>query len=112
MVTNEARKKGGETLQATLKQRRTFKEAIDIMLKSQANARELEEVGLEKGATNLDVIIAAALKQAGRGNVKAMDFLRDTAGEKPVEQLNADITGLSEEDRQMLENIKNRLQND
>ena len=112
MVTNEARKKGGETLQATLKQRRTFKETIDIMLKSQANDRELAEVGLEKGATNLDVLIAAAMKQAGRGNVKAMDFLRDTAGEKPVEQLNADITGLSEEDKQMIENIKRRLEGD
>ncbi|MBR4794267.1 MAG: hypothetical protein IKV25_01245 [Clostridia bacterium] len=112
MVTNEARKKGGETLQATLRQRRTFKETIDIMLKSQANDRELAEVGLEKGATNLDVLIAAAMKQAGRGNVKAMDFLRDTAGEKPVEQLNADITGLSEEDKQMIENIKRRLEGD
>lgn len=112
MVTNEARKKGGETLQATLKQRRTFKETIDIMLKSQANDRELAEVGLEKGATNLEVLIAAAMKQAGRGNVKAMDFLRDTAGEKPVEQLNADISGLSEEDKQMIENIRRRLEGD
>ena len=112
MLTDEARVKGGKALQATLKQRRTFKEAIDIALRNEACRRDLEEVGLEKGATNLDVIVAAALKQSARGNVKAMDFLRDTAGEKPVEQLNADITGLSEEDKQMIENIKRRLEGD
>lgn len=103
---------GAEALNAKNAQRRTFKEAIDIMLKSKASAANISELGLEEGASNLDVIIAAALKQSARGNVKAMDFIRDTAGEKPVEQLNADITGLSEEDKQMLENIKKRLESD
>jgi len=112
MLTEEAQRKGREAFKSTQLQRRTFKEVIDIMLKSQANDRELSEVGLEKGATNLEVLIAAAMKQAGRGNVKAMDFLRDTAGEKPVEQLNADISGLSEDDKQMIENIKRRLEGD
>lgn len=103
---------GAEALNAKNAQRRSFKEAIDIMLKSKASAANISELGLEEGATNLDVVIAAALKQSARGNVKAMDFIRDTAGEKPVEQLNADITGLSEEDKQMLENIKKRLESD
>lgn len=103
---------GAEALNAKNAQRRTFKEAIDIMLKSKASAANVSELGLEEGATNLDVVIAAALKQSARGNVKAMDFIRDTAGEKPIEQLNADITGLSEADKQMLENIKKRLESD
>lgn len=112
MASEETRREGGKALQATLKQRRTFKEAIDIMLRSDASAQNIRELGLKEGASNLDVIIAAGLKQAAHGNVKAMDFLRDTVGEKPIEQLNADISGLSEEDKQMLENIKKRLESD
>ena len=112
MPDREVRRKGGKALQSTLRQRRTFREAIDLMLREKASKQNIAELRLEKDATNLDVIIAAALKQSAHGNVKAMDFLRDTVGEKPVEQLNADISGLSEEDKQMLENIKNRLQED
>lgn len=112
MASEETRREGGRALQATLKQRRTFKEAIDIMLRSDASAQNIRELGLKEGASNLDVVIAAGLKQAARGNVKAMDFIRDTAGEKPVEQLSADISGLSDDDRAMLENIKKRLEAD
>jgi hypothetical protein len=112
MADREIRQMGAYALHAKQKQRRTFKEAIDIMLRSQASAANISELGLEEGATNLDVVIAAALKQSARGNVKAMDFIRDTAGEKPAEQLNADITGLSEDDKAMLENIKKRLESD
>ena len=112
MPDREVRRKGGKALQSTLRQRRTFREAIDLMLREKASKQNIAELRLEKDATNLDVIIAAALKQSAHGNVKAMDFLRDTVGEKPVEQLSAEITGLSAEDKQMLENIQNRLEED
>lgn len=112
MPNEEVRRKGAETLNARNAQRRTFREAIDVMLKEKASKQNIEELRLTEDATNLDVIIAAALKQSAHGNVKAMDFLRDTVGEKPVEQLSAEITGLSAEDKQMLENIQNRLQED
>lgn len=112
MASEETRREGGKALQATLKQRRTFREAIDIMLRSDASEQNIRELGLKEGASNLDVVIAAGLKQAARGNVKAMDFLRDTVGEKPIEQLNADISGLSEDDKAMIENIKKRLEAD
>lgn len=112
MPNEEVRRKGAESLNARNAQRRTFREAIDVMLRDKANKQNIEELHLTEDATNLDVIIAAALKQSAHGNVKAMDFLRDTVGEKPAEQLSAEITGLSAEDKQMLENIKNRLQED
>lgn len=111
-ANREVQRMGAEALNAKNAQRRSFKEAIDIMLKSKASAANISELGLEEGATNLDVVIAAALKQSARGNVKAMDFIRDTVGEKPAEQLNADISGLSEDDKAMIENIKKRLEAD
>lgn len=111
-ATKEAQRAGAYAYHAKLKERHTFREAIDIMLREKASKRDIADLQLREDATNLDVVVAAALKQSAHGNVKAMDFLRDTVGEKPVEQLNADISGLSEEDKQMLENIKNRLQED
>lgn len=112
MPSVEVRRKGAEALNARNAQRKTFREAIDIMLGAKASKQNIEELKLKEDATNLDVIIAAALKQSAHGNVKAMDFIRDTAGEKPVEQLSADISGLSDDDRAMLENIKKRLEAD
>lgn len=101
--------KGAETVNAAKAQRRTFAEVIEEMLVKPASARTIEDLELTTGATNLDAIIASALKQAGRGNVKAMDFLRDTIGQKPTDKLEAGITALTPEDKAMIENISDRL---
>lgn len=101
--------KGAATSNAAQAQRRTFRDTINYMLKQKANKRTIEDLGLTDGATNLDAVIAAAFMQANKGNVKAMDFLRDTVGEKPSDRLEATVENLTPEDRQMLENIKNRL---
>jgi len=101
--------KGAATSNAAQAQRRTFRDTINYMLKQKANKRTVEDLGLTDGATNLDAVIAAAFMQANKGNVKAMDFLRDTVGEKPSDRLEATVENLTPEDRAMLENIKNRL---
>ena len=101
--------KGAATSNAAQAQRRTFRDTINYMLKQKANKRTVEDLGLTDGATNLDAVIAAAFIQANKGNVKAMDFLRDTVGEKPSDRLEATVENLTAEDREMLENIKSRL---
>jgi len=101
--------KGAERLNAMQMQRRTFKEVIEEMLCSRASKDAIEDLNLKADATNLEMIIASAARQAERGNVKAMDFLRDTIGQKPSDRLEATVENLTQEDREMLENIKNRL---
>ena len=101
--------KGAERSNATQAQRRTFKEVIEEMLCSKASKSAIEDLNLKADATNLEMIIASAARQAERGNVKAMDFLRDTIGQKPSDRLEATVENLTAEDREMLENIKNRL---
>ena len=100
---------GGKALQATLKQRRTFAEAIATVLAQKPTEDVKRELNLDSSADNLDAVIAAMLRQATRGNVKAGDFLRDTIGQKPSDRLEATVENLTAEDREMLENIKNRL---
>jgi hypothetical protein len=101
--------KGAEHSNAMQAQRRTFKEVIEEMLCSRASKDAIEDLNLKADATNLEMIIASAARQAERGNVKAMDFLRDTIGQKPSDRLEATVENLTPEDRAMLENIKNRL---
>lgn len=100
---------GAETLNASKAQRRTFAEVIEEMLTKPASNQMIEDLELRAGATNLDAVIASAFKQSAKGNVKAMDFLRDTIGQKPTDKIDASVTALTAEDKQMLENISARL---
>lgn len=101
---------GGKALQAKLKQRRTFAEAISTVLAQKPSQKVREELELDSTADNLDAVIAAMLKQAQRGNVKAGDFLRDTVGEKPTDKLEASVETMTAEDREMMENVLKRME--
>ena len=108
MPTEEVRRKGAEALNARLAQRKSFAEAIDGILTKKANKEAIEDLELKEDATNLDMIIAAALKQAARGNAKAWEFLRDTVGEKPTEKIAAEVETITAEDRERIERILKR----
>lgn len=101
---------GGKALQATLRQRRTFAEAINTVLAQKPSEKVREELELDSTADNLDAVIAAMLRQAQKGNVKAGDFLRDTIGEKPTDKLEASVETMTAEDREMLANIQKRME--
>lgn len=107
-ATKEVQKMGAEALNAKVAQRKSFAEAIDGILTKKANKEAIEDLELKEDATNLDMIIAAALKQAARGNAKAWEFLRDTVGEKPTEKIAAEVETITAEDRKQIERILNR----
>ena len=109
-LTDDIRRKGGEALQAQIKQRRKLSETIDIFLKKKATPEEIEELGLEDGATKQDALIAAMMLRAiEQKDVQAFNSLRDTAGEKPTDKIQADVTQLTAEDKEMLARIQARL---
>ena len=105
----EARRKGGEVTKAKYEQRRTFADTIEYLLRKKASAEDREAYGLEGDATQQDVIMAAMLRQAKKGNVKAGTFLRDTIGQQPVakSEITADI--MTDADRELLEKVTARL---
>lgn len=110
-LNDEIRKKGGEALQAELRQRRKMSDTIDIFLKKKASAEEIEKLGLDEGATKQDALIASMLIQAiDRGNIKASTFIRDTAGEKPTDRIEQSVDICTKEElndfRELLEDIK------
>lgn len=110
--TKEVTTAGGQSLQATQKQRRTFAESFEIILRQKARPETIAELQLADNATNQDAIVAAAVIQALTGNMKAQQFVRDTVGEMPTvkQEITADI--LTAEDRELLEKIRSRQQAD
>ena len=107
----EARRRGAQVTNSKLAERRTFAETIEYMLRKRAPAEDIERYGLENGASNQDVIMAAMMGQAKKGNVKAGTFLRDTIGQQPVakQEITADI--MTDADRELLAKVTARLGN-
>ena len=105
----EIHRKGGEALQATLKQQRTIQETVKIMLAQKATLEEIEEYNLPEGATKQDAMTAAMLARViEQKDVAAFNSLRDTAGEKPTDKIAAEIETITPEDRERIERILNR----
>lgn len=105
----EIHRKGGEALQATLKQQRTIQETVKIMLAQKATAEEIEEYNLPEGATKQDAMTAAMLARViEQKDVAAFNSLRDTAGEKPTDRIAAEVETITAEDRERIEKILKR----
>lgn len=88
----EIAKKGAMKSVKVRKEKKLMKEALKELLKlpiknSDIKA-ELEELGLEKSEmNNQTALIVSAYKSGLEGNIKAIEFIRDTIGEKPKEEI-------------------------
>lgn len=77
--------------------KRTFKESISILLNHKC----------DDGQTMQDKIVEAMANKAMDGCVGAAEFLRDTVGEKPTDQVSLDV--MTDKDREVLKNLTERL---
>ena len=77
--------------------KRTFKESISILLNHKC----------DDGQTMQDKIVEAMANKAMDGCVGAAEFLRDTVGEKPSDQVSLDV--MTDKDREVLKNLTERL---
>jgi hypothetical protein len=79
------------------------------MLAQKASPEEIEQYGLQAGATKQDAMTAAMMQRAiEQKDVQAFNSLRDTAGEKPTDKIAAEIETITPEDRERIERILNR----
>ena len=58
--------------------------------------------------TMADALNLKMLQEAGAGNTKAFEVSRDTAGYKPIEQIQTDVNIMSESDRALIEKLAKR----
>lgn len=98
----EAGRKGGKALGENNLRRKLFKETIIEMLKTT----------MEDGNTMQDNIVAAALRKALKGDMKAFEVIRDTAGEKPVEEKSVVLTAPVESRIEVVEELTKRFYGD
>ena len=88
----EMGRKGGKASAKKRQQNKTFKEIISKFLDGQVTDDRLKEQMVEFGfadneVSNKSCAVFALWKEAIKGNTKAFELMRDTIGEKPIEQI-------------------------
>lgn len=95
LTTKEQREitsKGGKASAKKRKQNKTFKEIISRFLDGQVSDERLKQQMIDFGfadkeVSNKSCAVFALWKEAIKGNTKAFELMRDTIGEKPIEQI-------------------------
>jgi hypothetical protein len=97
--------KAGKASGEARRKKKLLRECLEILLEKEMTDKKGETM------TGAEALSAKLFKEAMKGNVKAFEVLRDTAGQKPVEkvQMNADINIAESAERlsNMFEQIKN-----
>ena len=85
-------KKGGIASGKSRRERKAMKEQLEILLslplKDKKCKEEIKKLGINiEDIDNQMAITIALYQEAMRGNTKAYEIIRDTIGEKPIEQV-------------------------
>lgn len=108
----------------TQRQRRTLKEICQAIAElplantEALNDETAQEIAAQTAAqtgkpcTIYEAMAAAQAVQAMAGNVKAFVAFRDSAGDKPADQVELTAETMTDADRKMLQNIQKRMQKD
>ena len=87
-TTEEAREKGrngGIKSGEVRREKKRMKEMLEMLLE-----KELSNSKGEK-TTTLEAMMTACIKKALKGDIKANEFIRDTIGQKPKEQMQIEV---------------------
>lgn len=84
--------KAGKASAKKRQQNKTFKEIISKFLDGQVSDERLKQQMIDFGfadkeVSNKSCAVFALWKEAIKGNTKAFELIRDTIGEKPIEQI-------------------------
>lgn len=80
-LTVEEQSLGGKISGEKRRQRKTFAEAFDMWLTSD----HVDKKGTKMNG--MDILVAAMVQKASKGDVRAFEVIRDTVGEKPVDKI-------------------------
>lgn len=100
----EIRSKGGKASGKKRRELKTMREMLNYLL-----TKKIENKKGEK-ATTLEAVMVAQIKEALKGNTRAVQFIRDTIGEMPKMVHEVDSKGINifvadEKHKQMLEDL-------
>lgn len=114
------RKKGAAAVNKLHGEEKTAKQSLDRMLNliatddllmnTDINQSMIDKIKRDNPAmTVYDVINAAAIGRALNGNIKAVEYIRDTRGDAPIKQLEINENITTDQDRELLKQLNERL---
>ena len=112
--------KGGEAVQVLHGEKKSAKQAIEKVLtlkitdeiaaNADADPKIIERLRRDNpNATLYDLVQAVAVGKALEGNIKAAEYVRDTHGDKPIEKVELTENVTTEQDRELMRQIAERL---
>ena len=112
----EIRRKGQAAQTEKRRQRKKITDICNELLSMSASDmangvvnRELSEKLKETDISLYDLMVAKMIEESLHGNVKAFTAVRDSAGDKPVDEANISADLITDADRELLRNVANRL---
>lgn len=116
----EIRRKGAAAVNKIRGEEKTAKESLNRMLSILATDEIIEQADIETALadrlrkenpnmTVYDVANAAAIGRAIAGNVKAMEYIRDTRGDAPIKQIEVTENVTTDQDREMMRQLSELL---
>ena len=106
---------GGTHTQDNYRAKRTLNDIAKQMLEVELTETSIDEIlGDSKQLIGDDktsgaVLIAKMIQQAMSGNSKCAEFVRDTAGYKPKNEVDISADIITEEDRSLMDKLQKRL---
>ena len=80
-LTVEEQSKGGKASGEKRRQRKTFAEAFDAWLSADHKDKNGNKMN------GMDILTAAIIQKAAKGDVRAFEVIRDSVGEKPIDKI-------------------------
>ena len=112
----EIRRKGQAAQTEKRRQRKKITDICNELLSMSASDMangvvnpELADKLKETDISLYDLMVAKMIEESLHGNVKAFTAVRDSAGDKPVDEANISADLITDADRELLRNVANRL---
>lgn len=108
---------GGKKAQELIAKKKSMKEVtIDLLNRRMSRDTANEILGIESSNLLSDneldlqtVLTLRIMQEVAQGNVRAMEYIRDTSGNAPKQQVEVQQETLTDADRRLLDNVKKRL---
>lgn len=110
----EITSKGGKNSVKKRKELRHAKEILTDLLSTDLSTEQVKKIlgssSTVAGTTNAyDVMLEKAFKiGTEQDNIKAIEFIRDTVGDKPTDNVKIDANVITDNDRKLLELLANK----
>lgn len=116
----EVSRKGAEAVQALHGEKKTARQAIERVLTLKITDEIAANTDVDPeiinrlrrdnpNATLYDLVQAVAVGRALEGNIKAAEYVRDTHGDKPIERVELTENVTTDQDRELMRTIAERL---